>query len=294
MDKLIKGMLFGETVNAFAISGRGMLTDAKDTHHLSRVCTAALGRVIMQCAMMSLSLKNDDDRLTCVFKGGGEAGSIVCTARPYGLCKGYIEHPETELPLYADKLDVAMAVGWFGEMTVIRDLHMKEPYIGKTQITSGEIAEDFANYYMQSEQQPSLIYLGERINTETGDVISAGGMMLAPMPNCPADVIEKLEGFSKEVTRLPDMLKTMDLDEALTELFRDMDFVRTDCIEPAFRCDCSRERLIEVLGTLSLDELRSMADEDKGAHMKCHFCGKEYDFSESELRDIIAVLEEKR
>ena len=294
MDKLIKGMLFGETVNVSAISGKQMLTDAKNTHGLSRVCTAALGRVIMQCSMMSLALKNEKDRLTCILKGGGEAGSIVCTARPHGLCKGYIEHPEAEIPLYNGKLDVAMAVGWFGEMTVIRDLNMKEPYVGKTQITSGEIAEDFANYYMQSEQQPTLIYLGERINTETGDVNSAGGLMIAPLPNCPSDVIDRLEAFAKEAPRLPDMLQNAELDDVLAEMFDGMDYVKTDEMTPAFRCDCSKNRLLEVLSTINIDELRAMADEDKGAHMNCRFCGKEYVFTEQELRDIITVLEERQ
>ena len=291
-DQLIKGMLFQNTVNVCAISGADMLSCARDTHELSRVCTAALGRTIMQVAMMSLGLKNEKDRLSCVLKGGGEAGNIVCTARPGGYVKGYLDNPKTEIALYADKLDVAMAVGWFGEMTVIRDLSMKEPYIGKTKIVSGEIAEDFANYYMQSEQQPTLIYLGERIDTETGEVLSAGGLMIAPLPNCPTDIIEKLEALAPATSSLPDLLKEKELSEILPNFFAGCDFVQTDCITPHYACDCSKERLCEVLSTLGVKELRSMADEDHGAHMHCHFCNKEYDFSEQELRDIICVVED--
>lgn len=294
MDKLIKGMLFNNTVNATAISGKQMLTDAKNTHSLSRVCTAALGRTLMQTAMMSLALKNENDRLTCMLKGGGEAGNIICTARPEGIVKGYVDNPQTELALYGDKLDVAMAVGWFGELTVIRDLSMKEPYIGKTKIVSGEIAEDFANYYMQSEQQPSLIYLGERIDPESGNVLSAGGLMLAPMPECPPEVIDKLEAFAPQTNKLPDMLMDRDAEEVFSELFRDMDFVPTSCSTPLYQCDCSRERLIGVLAAIGIKELREMADEDHGAHMECHFCNKSYDFSEQELRDIICSLEGKQ
>ena len=243
--------------------------------------------------MMSLSLKNDSDRLTCILKGGGEAGSIVCTARPGGIVKGYVDNPQTEIALYADKLDVAMAVGWFGELTVIRDLSMKEPYIGKTKITSGEIAEDFANYYMQSEQQPTLIYLGERIDTDTGDVLSAGGLMIAPLPQCPIDVIEQLEKFAPETKRLPDMLKDMDMEDALNELMGNMGFMQTGCIVPEYKCDCSTERLYEVLASLGIKELRAMAQEDHGAHITCHFCNKSYDFSEEDLNGIIHGMEEK-
>ena len=294
MDKLIKGMLFDGTVNVTAISGKAMLTAARDTHKLSRVCTAALGRVIMQTAMMSAALKNETDRLTCILKGGGEAGSIVCTAYPGGIVKGYVDNPTTEIAMYGDKLDVAMAVGWFGEMTVIRDLSMKEPYIGKTKITSGEVAQDFANYYMQSEQQPTLIYLGERIDVETGEVLSAGGLMIAPMPNCPSDVIDKLERFAVKTAEIPDMLKERDLDAVLSELFEGMGFEETACMTPVFRCDCSKERLMQALASLGVNELRDMAEKDHGAHMQCHFCNKEYDFTEAELRSIISVLEEKK
>lgn len=292
MDKLVKGMLFGKTVNVTAISGRDMLMSARDTHGLSRVCTAALGRTIMQTAMMSLALKGRDDRLTCILKGGGEAGSIVCTAYPGGVVKGYVDNPQTEIALYDDKLDVALAVGWFGELTVIRDLSMREPYVGKTKITSGEIAQDFANYYMQSEQQPTLIYLGERINTETGDVISAGGLMIAPLPQCPQEVIDKLEAFAPDTASLSDMLKDKELEQVLEELFRGMEFEKTESMIPQFKCDCSKERLCQVLASLGEEELTDMADTDHGAHMSCRFCNKEYNFSEQELRDIISVLKE--
>ena len=294
MDKLIKGMLFSRTVNVTAISGKEMLTVARDTHNLSRVCTAALGRTIMQCAMMSMGLKNETDKLTAVLKGGGEAGNIVCTAYPHGRVKGYLDNPQTEIPLYDDKLDVAMAVGWFGDMTVIRDLSLKEPYIGVTKINSGEIAEDFANYYMQSEQQPTLIYLGERINVDTGDIISAGGLMIAPLPNCPDDVISKLENIAPMTGDIPDKLKTMPLDELLCEMFNGMDFEITDTVTPCFKCDCSKERILQTRATLSVKELSEMADEDHGAKVDCRFCNSSYEITEQELRDIIEVIKEKK
>ena len=290
MDKLIKGMLFDGAVNVTAISGKNLLIKARDTHNLSRVCTAALGRTLMQTAMMSVALKNEDDRLTCILKGGGEAGSICCTAYAHGVVKGYVDNPQTEIPLYDNKLDVAMAVGWFGELTVIRDLSMKEPYVGKVKITSGEVAQDFANYYMQSEQQPTLIYLGERIDTESGDCLSAGGLMIAPLPNCPEEILAKLESFAPKTAKLPDMLKDKDLDEVLIELFEGMSFEKTSSCEPVFRCDCSKERLVQVLASLGKEELTDMVNKDHGASMHCRFCNKEYTFSEKDLNDIIFIL----
>lgn len=288
MDMLIKGMMLNNTVNVTAVSGKAMYEAARDTHNLSRVCTAVLGRLAVMTAMMSVQMKNDTDRITNILKGGGEAGTVLCTGRPDGCLKGYVDNPQVEIPLYDDKLDVAMAVGWFGDLTVVRDLHMKEPYIGKVAITSGEIAEDFAHYYWQSEQQPTLIYLGERIVPGDGSIRSAAGLMIAPLPNCPEESLVKLEEFAKSVSRLPDLTENKPLDDVLREIFEGMDFTETQRLEPRFFCDCSKERFRASLATLTADELCEMADEDKGAHVVCQFCNKEYDFTEQELREIIA------
>ena len=166
-DIIIRGLLADSTVKIMAISGKTLVEQARETHGLSRVCTAALGRTLMMTSMMGAQLKNADERVTAMLKGGGEAGNIVCTADWTGRVKGYVENPDLELPPAPNgKLDVALAVGWFGDLTVIRDMGLKEPYVGTCPIQSGEIAEDFARYFTVSEQQPSLVYLGVRVDAE--------------------------------------------------------------------------------------------------------------------------------
>ena len=184
-DIIIRGLLADSTVKIMAISGKTLVEQARETHGLSRVCTAALGRTLMMTSMMGAQLKNADERVTAMLKGGGEAGNIVCTADWTGRVKGYVENPDLELPPAPNgKLDVALAVGWFGDLTVIRDMGLKEPYVGTCPIQSGEIAEDFARYFTVSEQQPSLVYLGVRVDAESGAVRAASGLLahqLRPM-----------------------------------------------------------------------------------------------------------------
>ena len=202
-DKILRGVMFDKSVRFTAISAKEMVEAARKTHNLSRVCTAALGRALIMTSMMGTDLKNDDEKVTTVIKGGGEAGNIVCTAYRSGRVKGYIENPSVELPPAPNgKLDVALAVGWFGELTVIRDLSMKEPYVGRSEMISGEIAEDFANYFTRSEQTPSLVYLGVRVDIETLKVLSAGGMLIQAMPNCPEEAIATLEAKADDIAKL--------------------------------------------------------------------------------------------
>jgi molecular chaperone Hsp33 len=283
-DKIIRGLMAEGTVNFTAISGREMVKDAQRVHGLSRVCTAALGRTLMMTAMMSVQLKGNDDRVTCIVKGGGPAGNIVCTGRRE-LVKGYIENPGLELPLAPNgKLDVSMAVGWFGEMVVIKDLGLREPYVGRCEMVSGEIAEDFANYYAVSEQQPSLVYLGVRMNAESKEVLSAGGMLVQPMPECPDSVIDLLQEKAQQIGMLSEWLeKGKSLEDSLLELLPDIDISFTDTISPFFRCDCSRDRIERVLISMGEEELKDMMAKEHGAELKCDFCRSVYNFSEEEL-----------
>ena len=181
-DKMIRGLLLWGSVNMTAISGRDMVEAARKAHSLSHVCTAALGRLLMQTAMMSVQLKSETDNLTVIFDGDGAAGRFVAVGHEGGVVKGYTDGPSVELPLNENgKLDVSGAVGKNGEMRVIRDLSLKEPYVGRCAITDGEIANDFANYFVVSEQQPSLVYLGVRVDPATGEVRAASGLMLQPL-----------------------------------------------------------------------------------------------------------------
>ena len=289
MDKIVRALMADDTVKLIAISGRDLCEKARELHGLSRVCTAALGRTLLVTDMMGAQLKGEDHKLTAIVKGGGPAGNIVCTADNRGHVKGYVEQPALELPLGPDgKLDVSMAVGWFGDLTVVRDLGMKEPYVGKCDMVSGEIAEDFAQYFTVSEQQPSMVYLGVRVDPHDGHVLAGGGIIVQPLPHCPDEVIDTLTEKAAEVKMLAGMLEDgIELEDALRKIFGGIDINFTESLSPEFRCDCSRERLERVLISLGHDELKDMMEKEKGAELTCHFCNKTYSFTEDELEDLL-------
>ncbi len=294
-DLIIRGLLADETVKIMAITGGALVEKARETHGLSRVCTAALGRTLMMTSMMGAQLKNEEERVTAMLKGGGEAGNIVCTADWTGRVKGYVENPGVELPPAPNgKLDVALAVGWFGDLTVVRDMGLKEPYVGTCPITSGEIAEDFARYFATSEQQPSLVYLGVHVDAQSGAVRAAGGLLVQPLPDCPNAVIDALTEKAKEIETLTSMLERgTSLQDALMQLFDGMGLEITACQHPEFRCDCSRERLERVLISLGEEELSDMIAQEHGAELTCHFCNQKYRFDENDLRRLLAEAKGK-
>ncbi len=292
---MIGGLLLNKTVNVMAISGRGLVEEARKLHGLSRVCTAALGRLLLAVSMMSARLKTETDSITVTFAGGGPAGNLTAVGHTGGIVKGCITNPEVELPLNAlGKLDVSGAVGTAGEMRVIRDLSLKEPYVGRCALVSGEIANDFANYFLVSEQQPSLVYLGVRVEPVSGEVRSAAGLILAPLPDCPEEDIEKLEALAPEIASLSRHIDEGDsLRGALDKLFGGMDFEISDEMTPLYRCDCSRERLEGVIISLGEEELTDIIENEGKAELVCSFCSKRYNFSEEELRALLEKAKQK-
>lgn len=292
-DVLLRGLLAEDAVNMMAISGRTLVERARELHGLSRVCTAALGRTLLISCMMGAQLKGEANSLSAIIKGGGPAGNIVCTARPGGLVKGYIENPGLELPLGPDgKLDVSTAVGWFGELTVVRDLSMKEPYVGRSRLVSGEIAEDFAQYFTLSEQQPTLLYLGVRVAPEDGSVLAAGGLLLQPLPACSDEICGAIQDKAKDISALSGLLaEGKTLGEALMQILGDLDFRITESLEPHFQCDCSRDRLARALVTVGAEELRDILEKDHQAELTCQFCNTKYIFGEEALKTLLAEAE---
>lgn len=288
-DKILRGVMFDRAVRYTAISARDMVENARITHGLSRVCTAALGRALIMTSMMGTDLKNDDEKVTTIIKGGGEAGNIVCTGYRSGRVKGYLENPGVELPPAPNgKLDVALAVGWFGELTVIRDLSLKEPYVGRSEMISGEIAEDFANYFTRSEQTPSLVYLGVRVDIESLKVLSAGGMLIQAMPDCPEEAIAALEAKANDISKLAQRLeKGEELRNILLDLFAGCSLEILGSAQPEFLCDCSRERIEAVLLSLGREELTDMIEKEGQAELTCRFCNKKYNFTKAELEALL-------
>lgn len=290
-DRLIRGLLCEGSINMTAISAGSLVEEARRTHSLSHVCTAALGRLLMQTAMMSAQLKSASDNLTVIFDGNGAAGRLVAVGHEGGAVKGYVDIPGVELPLKPNgKLDVSGAVGTEGEMRVIRDLSLKEPYVGRCAITDGEIANDFANYFVKSEQQPSLVYLGVRVDPATGEVRAASGIMLQPLPFCPERDIAYLEQKAQEITALTKMIEEgFTLQEAVIELMGELHPEFTERLEPRFVCDCSREKIEAALISLGRGELSDMIEKDGKAELTCRFCSRRYDFTREEL---VSLLEE--
>ncbi len=291
-DIICRGLLCDDRVNFIAISGAEMIEKARNTHVLSRVCTAALGRTLLCCCMMGAQMKSATDRVTVLVKGGGPAGNIVCTAWNEGrdaIVKGYIENPELELPLGPDgKLDVSSAVGWYGDLVVTRSLSLKEPYVGHSPMVSGEIAEDFAQYFTVSEQQPSLVYLGVHVAAQDGRVLSAGGIIIQPLPGCPDSVIDELQAKTDGIKAMAGMLETMELKEVLSKLLAGTDMRITEEVSPYYRCDCSRERLEQVLISLGENELKDMIEKENKAEIKCHFCNSAYEFDAADLQRLLS------
>lgn len=293
-DKIIKALLYDGSVSVIAIDARQMVAQAKAAHGTSAVCTAALGRTLMATAMMGARLKNDTDSVTAIIKGDGPAGNVVCVGYPLGRVKGYVANPHIELePNGQNKLDVSGAIGCAGSLTVIRDLSMKEPYVGQVDLVSGEVGEDFAKYFLISEQQPSLVYLGVRVHTQTLEVLSSGGMIVQPLPGCEEDVINLLEEKACDVAKLAKRLDEGEsLETALEAIFGHIDIV--DEYTPRYECDCTRERVERILINLGSDELKDMLAKENGAELKCQFCNAKYTFDAPQLQTLIDEIAAKR
>ena len=295
MDQLITGLMADGAMRIIAVSGKGMVQAAQSLHNLSRVATAALGRQTLMTAMMTTLFKNEGDRLTTILAGDGVGGNMVCVGKPGGIVKGFATYPTAELPLKASgKLDVSGYVGSEGKLTVIRATGAKEPYVGTCALTSGEVAEDFAQYFTFSEQQPSLVYLGVQLRADSKAVLAGAGLLLQTMPGCPEEVIDAVMGRVAEIQTFSARLAVgAALKDALTEIFPDQDIDWMTDRVPDFRCDCYRERLAGVVITLGRKEITDMIRTDGQAELTCQFCGTEYLFSKEELAALLREAEKR-
>ncbi|MBR4906049.1 MAG: Hsp33 family molecular chaperone HslO [Clostridia bacterium] len=288
-DIMIHGMLCDRALRFAAIDGTELVRTAQKTHRLSRVATAALGRQLMMTSVVATLCKNDTDTVTTVLAGSGPSGNLVCVGRHGGLVKGYATNPWIELPLRADgKLDVSGYVGTTGKLTLIRDLGLKEPYVGMCNLVSGEIAEDFAQYFTASEQQPSIVYLGVHENAADGFVTGAGGLLIQTMPNCPDEAIDRVLRITDRIPMLGMRLADGETLEAIVkDLFSDLDAEYTDRMAPAFLCDCTQERLERALFSIGKQDLTEIIEQDGHAELTCQFCGKTYHFDRPALEALL-------
>lgn len=287
-DYIIRATAANGSIRAFAATTGNLVQYARQIHHTSPVASAALGRMLTAVAMMGSMLKGDKDLVTLQIRSLGPLKGIVVSADAQARVKGYVFQPNVEIPSkYPGKLDVGGAIGE-GYLSVIRDIGMKEPYAGRIQLVSGEIAEDLTYYFAQSDQTPSAVGLGVLVDTDTS-IRCAGGFIIQLMPDATEDVISQLEeklNHIPYVTDLLDMGKTPE--EILDMILGDMQLKIIDKMPTEFYCNCSKERVEKALISIGKEELEKIIAEDKQANLHCHFCGKEYDFTETELKALLA------
>ena len=286
-DGILHISLMGGQARAIMIESTQMVQEAKRIHGLSRIATAALGRTLTATAMMGSMLKGKDESVTASIRGGGPIGTVLAVANENCVVKGYVDNPGIDLPRTGKKLPVGAAVGKEGRLTVIKDMHMREPYVGQVNLVSGEIAEDFAMYFTASEQTPSLVSLGVLVSEEK--VESAGGLIVQLMPGACEAAIQSIEMSAGMFMDISGTMKEYHLDGAVHQLLTHLEPEVLERRETRYACDCSRERVERALITLGTKELRDIIDEQHGALVDCHFCRKAYGFTEDELKALLAA-----
>ncbi|MBR7173458.1 MAG: Hsp33 family molecular chaperone HslO [Clostridia bacterium] len=290
-DELLQIDLANGQARVLLCSTTETVQTCADIHGTSAVCTAALGRLLTGAAMMGIMLKGDEESVTVTMKGDGPMGTLMAVA-DHGDVRGYADDPTVNLPPRADgKLDVGGAVGHSGRMTVIRDLGNGKQYIGQSEIVSGEIAMDFANYFTVSEQQPSLVALGVRVHE--GLVLQAGGILIQPLPGCPEEIIDQLELRSPMFADISRELTFDTLEHLAEDWFRGLNPRILERTPVQYRCTCSRERMEKALISLGRKDLQSLIDEGEGAELSCHFCHRKHFFTTEQLREMLEKAEDR-
>lgn len=288
-DQLIRAISKDGLIKVSAVSTRGLTERARQIHKTLPVATAALGRLLAAASMMGNALKEEAASLTLQIKGGGPLGTLLVVSDHEGNVRGTVENPMVDIPLRKDgKLDVGGAVGNQGTLTVIRDLRMKEPYVGSVGLLWGEIAEDIALYFVESEQVPTACGLGVLVDRDQS-VLAAGGYLVQLLPGAGEETAEALEASLRAAGPVTELLKADPDPEAL--LRRALPGLELEVLEKRpveYRCDCSRERMERALLSLGPEELRSMIDEQGGAELTCRFCDNVQKFSREDLEALLA------
>jgi molecular chaperone Hsp33 len=287
-DKIIRGIAKNGDVRFFAAITTNLVEKASKTHGCSPVASAALGRMLTAASMMGVMLKDDKDKITLQINGGGDIGGIAAIGDSKGIVKGYVLNPNVDIPLNAaGKLDVGGAVGIDGNLTVIKDMGLKEPYIGQVPIVSGEIAEDITYYFAASEQVPSAVSLGVLVDRDMS-ILAAGGFIIQMMPEADDFTRDILTYRLDEIPSVTEAInKDGGMNTILDELFDGMDFQILSEYEPDFICGCSKKKVEEMLLSLGKKELQDIAESEETTEVVCHFCNKRYNFTREEIYELL-------
>lgn len=288
-DILIRGNSMDGAIRVFAAVTTDLVNEAQRIHHTYPTATAALGRLLTGAAIMGAAgLKNDTDSMTVQIKGEGEIKNLVAVTDSKSRVRGYVSNPFVDRPLNdKGKLDVGGAIGG-GYLSVVRDLGMKEPYVGQIPLVSGEIAEDLTYYYAKSEQIPTSVALGVLVDTDN-TVIASGGFMIQLMPEATDEMAERLEEILKDIPPITTMIKDgMSAEDILFRVTEGFSMIcENKTVTPKYECKCSKERMEKALISIGKEELQSIINEQGRAELTCHFCDNKYQFNKKELEDLL-------
>ncbi|MDU1325225.1 MAG: Hsp33 family molecular chaperone HslO [Clostridiales bacterium] len=288
MDEIIRMMTGDGMVKAVAVTGKDMVERARQIHKTLPVATAALGRTLMAASMMGDMLKEKDGSVTLQIRGGGPLGAITAVSDSRGNPRGYLQNGQVDIPRkYQGKLDVGTAVGSSGSLTVMKDMGLKEPYIGSVQLVSGEIAEDITAYFVESEQVPTACALGVLVDKDQS-VAAAGGYLVQLLPGADESVIQRLEESIARLGPVTDALHGGA--DAVQLLERVLEGQEPELLERrpvAYKCYCSRERVSRAIISMGKEEMQNLIEEQGGAELTCQFCDKVYRFTKEDLQELL-------
>lgn len=288
MGKIVRYITEDGSAFIIAADTTDVVGKAEQIHKTSAVNTAALGRLMTAASMMGDMLKSKDDSVTLRMNGGGPAGSLIAVSDSSGNVRGYVQNPVVEIPLNEKgKLDVKGTVGTNGYLYVMKDIGLKEPYVGQTEIVSGEIAEDITNYFASSEQTPSVCALGVLVNPDL-TVAAAGGFIIQLLPFCPDEIIDKIEYAMQTIEPVTAMLsKGMTPDDIAKTAMHGIEISKLDESEIEYRCNCSKERVEEALISTGRESLEEMIASGEDTEVECHFCDKKYVFTPDDIKKLL-------
>ncbi len=291
VDEIVRAITGDGLIQAAAITGRNIVERARNIHTTLPVATAALGRALLAAGLMGDALKTENGSLTLQIKGGGPLGTILAVSDNHGNVRGYVQNPDVALmEIEPGKLDIGTAVGETGTLTVIKDLGMKEPYIGSIGMFTGEIADDIAMYFVESEQIPTACALGVRVDTDQS-VIAAGGYLIQLLPGADESMIEKIEKGVRGLGSVSKaLLDGLDAEGLLRAVLSDFELEVLERHPVEYRCYCSRDRVERALISMGREELSEMIEEQGQAELSCQFCDKLYSFTCDELESLLANM----
>lgn len=287
-DKLVRAVASNGDIRIIAATTTELVSEGVKIHKCAPTAAAALGRMLTAGSLMGSMLKSKSDVLTLQISGGGEAKGVVVTAYSDARVKGYIGNPSVDLPANSKgKLDVGGAIGKNGNLAVIRDMGLREPYVGQVPISTGEIGDDLAYYFTVSEQTPSAVGLGVLVDVDLS-IKAAGGFIIQMMPEANELAADLITYRLQEIPSITEMItKGMNIEEILKYIFEDMDLKILESTTPYYKCDCTEEKVEKALISIGLKDLQEIYDEGKDEELNCHFCNKSYIFKHDKIGELI-------